>query len=194
MKRPLVFTVIILMVVLAGVLVWSAHRTLDGSILLMTGSDGAREVARGWSVALSLWPALLLGAVPALIIVAFLALWLLMTAEGADTAREIARLRQDADQARTRAEKAEQEARARYRALYEQAKLMQQKAAERIQEAEAREIAARDAVIRARHEIISISELAELQIEDAQRRQHNATGAAERRRRKLEKLAQDNSP
>lgn len=194
MKHPFALTVIVLIVVLAGILFWFAHSTLGGSVLLLTDSDGTREVVRGWSVALSLWPVLLLGAVPALILIAFLALCALGAAIDADTAREITRLRQAADQARTRAEKAEQEARARYRERCEQAEQMQQRAAQRIKEAEARENAARDVIIRARQEVIRITELAKRQTEDAQRRQHNATGAAERRRRKIEKLTQKDSP
>lgn len=194
MKHPFALTVIILTVGLAGILFWSASRTLDGSVLLLADSDGIREVVRGWSVVLSLWPVLLLGAVPALMIIAFLTLCALGAAIDADTTREITRLRQAADEARTRAEKAEQEARARYRERCEQAEQMQQKAAQRIQEAEARENAARDVIIRARQEVIRITELAKRQTEDAQRRQHNATGAAERRRRKIEKLTQGNLP
>lgn len=193
MKRPARYACVMNLVLLALLLFWLANRALDGAVLVVPGTAGKPELIRGGAIALRLWPVMLAGVIPVLTVTACLALRVLRAADGVDTAREIARLRQEAEQARMRADNAEREAAARYEIQRQRAEQVAQKAARQIQEASTREMAADAVIAQAQQEVIRITKLAERQTADAQRRQRNAMGAAERRRRKLEKLAQDDA-
>lgn len=157
MKRFLQLFFLILVVVAGILLVWLAVRTLDDAALMLTDSNGGHDIVRGWSVALHLWPVMLTGAIPALIVAGGLAVWGLFAATNADQLREINRFQQAIDSATVRAEQAEHEAQSRYAERSRLAEQTEQQATQRMQAADTKMKEANIAVALAQQEAAPVS-------------------------------------
>jgi hypothetical protein len=103
-----------LLILLAPLLFWLGNRAPNEVILVVSDGAGRPEIILAWSVALRLWPVILTGAIPALLIAGALALLSLLVADNADQRQQVVRLQQIADAATARAEQAEDAAQARY--------------------------------------------------------------------------------
>ena len=188
MTRPLVLTLVILFPVLTVVLLWYAASLLDGAILVLRGSGGEREIIRGWSIVLALWPLVLTGAVPVLVIAAGSAIRLLSAALSSDQQREMQRCRNEVENATARADQAESDARTRYEKRVADALKMQREATLRMFTADARVQEAEATIAAARKEVDDIRSDAEVDIWDAERRLQNAISTTRRLRKKVAQL------
>lgn len=187
MRPPFQITLIIVLIITAALFFWFASHTLEPWFLVKKTS-GELVSVKGWNIAIALWPVMLIGTIPAFIILVWIGVWGLRQSIDADHETELNKLRTETDIALKRAERAESEARQKYTVSMGEAEKMRQEAAERLREANAKDVSTKQSIDRAVIHFKKIQDDAQEKILNAENRRRNASAAAERRRRKLEKI------